>query len=190
MSITKKNRTTSLPDTVFLRGKVIILYRESKKSSDWDTCSREAVKWSRMLSTGSKVQTIVNCQRRSGREKSTEAWPSTGRSLQDISDMPLWLRKMLIKHSFRGLADRQNAGRVFHVALRSAGARLRGKWSKVTARALYFLHGAEKTLLSCYRRRKKNDVKWSDNALTKPVIRACLLWAEKYRRTTHGDNMH
>lgn len=81
-----KTRIISLPDTVFLRGKVIILDREAgaknQRVEQLQSWSSEA------LSTSSKVQTIVNCQRRS-EGKSIEAWPSTGKSLQDISDMPL-----------------------------------------------------------------------------------------------------
>lgn len=54
-------------------------------------------------------------QRRSG---STEAWPSTGRSLQDISDMPL----SLLKRSLNFHLEVSSVGRVFRV-LRAHGGR-------------------------------------------------------------------
>ena len=44
---------------------------------------------------------------------------------------------------------------------------------------LYFLLRALKTLLSYY----KNDVKWSENALSKPVIQPFPLWAENIDET-------
>lgn len=74
--------------------------------------------------------------------------------------------KMLIKHSFRGLVDRQTRACVLCIAA-LGGARLKERDRKWSER-LYFPLGTEKNLLSYY---KKNDVKWSDNALTKPVIR-------------------
>lgn len=78
--------------------------------------------------------------------------------------------KMLIKHSFRGLVDPANTGRVFAVSLRSAVP----DWREVIEN-----EGWDWTSFLGQRRLcshvTKTDVKWSDNALTKPVIRACLL---------------
>lgn len=133
--MSKKNRTTSLPDTVFLRGKDIILYREAKKAAtgtlavvkQWSgaECCLQAAKF-KPLSTVSGVVEEKKAPRRGHQQED---------HYRTLATCHYDFGKMLIKHSFRGLADRQNAGRVFHVALRSAGARLRGKWSKVTARA-------------------------------------------------------
>lgn len=153
------------------------------KPKHWlsDTCSPE-VKAS--LSTFSKVQTIVRqlsepwCKETA----SIEAWPSTGRSLQDISDMPLWLLQCSLNIHLEVLLIRQT-----RCNAAGGGAGLKESDRKCSLR-LDFLLGAGKTLLSYYN--KKNDVKWSDNALTKPVIQACPLWTEKYRCTINWDNTH
>lgn len=121
-SVNSKTRTWSLPDTVFLKGKLMILYREARAAT-WILAVVEW--WSEAESTTSKVQTIVNCQRRSERE-SVEAWPSTGRSLQDISDMPLWLLKCSLNiHLEVSLIGKQRACVQCVAAL--GGARLEGK---------------------------------------------------------------
>lgn len=73
-------------------------------------------------------------------------------SLQDISDMPLWLVEALIKHSFGGLVDRQTHGRVFRALLRSAGPDWE-EWDRKWGLRWYFLLGAEKTLLSYYNKK-------------------------------------
>lgn len=120
---------------------------------------------------------IVNCQRRSG-GKSIEAWPSTGRSLQDISDMPLWLWKKKRSLNINLEVWRIGKhGRVFHVMLRMhAGGR--------TAEAVIESDDWDRASFMlqrrlCSRVTEKKDVKWSDNASTKPVILACLLSTEK-----------
>lgn len=144
-----KTRIISLPDTVFLRGKVIVLYREAGKKAASGTLA--VVERSRVLSTSSKVQTIVNCQRRSGGE-SIEAWPSTGRSLQDISDMPLRLRKKCSLNIHLEVLRIGKHGRVFHVMLRvHGGGSDCGSSDRKWWLGSRFLHGAEETLLSCYR---------------------------------------
>lgn len=91
--------------------------------------------------------------------------------------------KMLIKHSFSGLVDPANTGGCVHVLRRSK----RPDWRKVIENAgwacVSFL--GQRRLCSHV---TKNDVKWSDNALTKPVIQACPLWTEKYRCPINRDN--
>lgn len=158
-------KSSRLPDTDFLKGKVMIVYSESKAVArilavlGW---------WSEgESSTFSKVQARQLSEAYSGGE-SIKAWPSTGRS------------KLLIKHSFRGLVDPANTG----VCPVYGGVRLKKKvienaawhWTSFLVQGRLCSHIT------------KNDVKWSDNALTKPVIQAFPLSTEKYRRTINPDD--
>lgn len=96
--------------------------------------------------------------------------------------------EMLIKHSFGGLVDRQTTG-VCSVCCCARRVQTGRKSDRKWRLRLYFLLGAEKTLLSYYQKKKKKDVKWSDNALTKPVIQAWLLSTEKismYNQRRHA----
>lgn len=93
-----------LPEADFLKGKVIFPSQQSQKRVSASNCleSSRAKVERKATGTGlSKLQSIVRkkkCPRRSGAE-SIEAWPSTGRSLKNISDPPLKrLRSSLNKH--------------------------------------------------------------------------------------------
>lgn len=144
------------------------------------------VKASSLLYSRQKFKPLSdNCQRRSGRE-SAEAWPSTGRSLQDISDMPLWLLKRSLNIHLEVSLIRQNTG-VCSLYRSARRGRIAEKWSKMSAEIVFPSWAREDFALIL---QKKNDVKWSDNALRKPVIPACPLSAEKYRCTISWDNMH
>lgn len=149
MQHTFKNKDISIPETDFLKGKVMILYSEARAATGY------------LLSLGSEVEASClrsakfkplsdNCQRRSGRE-SIEAWPSTGRSLQqDISDMPLWLLKCSLNIHLEVLLIRQTRACV-HCIAALGGAGLKKSDRKCSLR-FYFLLGAEKTLLSYYKK--------------------------------------
>lgn len=94
--------------------------------------------------------------------------------------------KMLIKHSKAVLLIRQTGVGVFMYCGGRRG-QIEGKWSKMQAEPVLSSWDREDFALML----QKNDVKWSDNALTKPVIQARPLWTEKYRCPIIWDNsMH
>lgn len=146
----RKFKNTSLPETDFLKGKVMILYREAR-SRELDTCSPFR-QWSEgeqstISKSSNHSQTTI---RGVVEEKASRRGHQQEESLQDISDMPLWLLKCSLNIHLEVLLIRQTRACVLCTAA-LVGARLKRSDRKCRLR-LYFLLRVEKTLLSYYKK--------------------------------------
>lgn len=150
--ITIKTRIISLPDTVFLRGKVMILDREVEKIkiSEWDSCSRGAAKRCLQAAKFKPLSTVRGVVE----EKASRRGHQQEDHYRTLATCHYDFEKMLIKHSFGGLADRQTRACVpcnaAHARRGSDCGSSDRKW-RLESR---FLHAAEETLLSCYREKR------------------------------------
>ena len=140
-----KNRNISLPETDFLKGKLMMVY--SGADTQRETLSPAAVEWSGVegsVRSANFKPLSDSCQRRSGKRKASRRGHRQEDHYRTLATRH-YDSKTLIKLSFRGLV-----GRVVRRHCCALRGRIEGK--VIENEGWDFLLGAEKTLLSCYKK--------------------------------------